>query len=49
MQTRSGDLYTGGLNEPKFMVDGTAFDGDWGRPQRHVRSYGLTFADEVGW
>ncbi len=24
---------SGGLGEPKFNVDGTAFDGDWGRPQ----------------
>lgn len=23
-----------GLGEPKFMVDGTRFNGDWGRPQR---------------
>lgn len=23
-----------GLGEPKFMVDGSAFTGDWGRPQR---------------
>lgn len=24
---------SGGLGEPKFDVDGSAFDGDWGRPQ----------------
>jgi glucoamylase len=30
----SGDLWTGGLNEPKFMADGSRFDGEWGRPQR---------------
>ena len=24
---------SGGLGEPKFHVDGTAFNGDWGRPQ----------------
>lgn len=24
---------SGGLGEPKFNVDGTAFDGSWGRPQ----------------
>jgi glucoamylase len=30
----SGDLWTGGLNEPKFHVDGSAFTGSWGRPQR---------------
>lgn len=23
-----------GLGEPKFMVDGTRFNGAWGRPQR---------------
>jgi glucoamylase len=34
LQTRSGDLWSGGLNEPKFTADGRAFDGDWGRPQR---------------
>ncbi|TYJ57790.1 hypothetical protein B9479_001400 [Cryptococcus floricola] len=30
----SGDLKTGGLNEPKFNVNGSAFNGNWGRPQR---------------
>jgi len=31
----SGGLSNGaGLAEPKFMPDGTAFTGDWGRPQR---------------
>ncbi|KAJ5714421.1 uncharacterized protein N7483_011602 [Penicillium malachiteum] len=30
----SGDLSTGGLGEPKFNVDMTAFTGSWGRPQR---------------
>ena len=30
----SGGLMTGGLSEPKFHVDGSQFDGDWGRPQR---------------
>ncbi|KAL7422578.1 glycoside hydrolase 15 protein [Cryptotrichosporon argae] len=34
VKTRSGELSTGGLNEPKFSVDGTAFNGEWGRPQR---------------
>ena len=24
---------SGGLGEPKFNIDGTAFNGDWGRPQ----------------
>ena len=39
MQTKanpSGDLWTGGLNEPKFHVDGSRFDEDWGRPQRYA-------------
>ena len=36
VKSRSGDLWTGGLNEPKFDVNGTAFEGDWGRPQRYV-------------
>ncbi|KAL4981624.1 Six-hairpin glycosidase-like protein [Aspergillus falconensis] len=30
----SGDLASGGLAEPKFNVDMTAFTGSWGRPQR---------------
>ncbi|KAI1794907.1 glucoamylase [Ganoderma leucocontextum] len=30
----SGSVSTGGLGEPKFNVDGTAFTGAWGRPQR---------------
>jgi glucoamylase len=30
----SGDFTSGGLGEPKFMVDGSAFTGNWGRPQR---------------
>jgi glucoamylase len=31
----SGDFSSGtGLGEPKFNVDGTAFTGAWGRPQR---------------
>ncbi|KAG9090988.1 hypothetical protein FRC07_011968, partial [Ceratobasidium sp. 392] len=30
----SGTLQTGGLGEPKFHVNETAFTGDWGRPQR---------------
>jgi glucoamylase len=34
LNTKSGDLWSGGLNEPKFMVDGETFDGEWGRPQR---------------
>lgn len=30
----SGDLWTGGLSEPKFQVSGEAFTASWGRPQR---------------
>ncbi|KAI0784823.1 glucoamylase [Abortiporus biennis] len=30
----SGSLTTGGLGEPKFNIDGSAFTGAWGRPQR---------------
>lgn len=30
----SGGPTTGGLGEPKFNVDKTAFTGSWGRPQR---------------
>ncbi|KAL1969255.1 hypothetical protein VTN77DRAFT_9447 [Rasamsonia byssochlamydoides] len=30
----SGGLSTGGLGEPKFNVNETAFTGAWGRPQR---------------
>ncbi|XHG08025.1 hypothetical protein AWENTII_011153 [Aspergillus wentii] len=30
----SGDLSSGGLGEPKFNADETAFTGSWGRPQR---------------
>lgn len=30
---QSGTFETGGLGEPKFNVDGTAFEGSWGRPQ----------------
>ncbi|KAF1915658.1 Six-hairpin glycosidase-like protein [Ampelomyces quisqualis] len=30
----SGEPDTGGLGEPKFKVDRTAFTGSWGRPQR---------------
>lgn len=29
----SGTFETGGLGEPKFNVDGSPFDADWGRPQ----------------
>ncbi|KAF9645775.1 glucoamylase [Thelephora ganbajun] len=30
----SGTVSTGGLAEPKFNIDETAFTGSWGRPQR---------------
>ncbi|TBU27148.1 glucoamylase [Dichomitus squalens] len=30
----SGSVSTGGLGEPKFNIDETAFTGSWGRPQR---------------
>ncbi|KIK68980.1 carbohydrate-binding module family 20 protein [Collybiopsis luxurians FD-317 M1] len=30
----SGDITTGGLGEPKFYINETAFTGPWGRPQR---------------
>ncbi|KAH8825016.1 glucoamylase [Flagelloscypha sp. PMI_526] len=30
----SGKAGTSGLGEPKFEIDGTAFTGPWGRPQR---------------
>lgn len=30
----SGGLSSGGLGEPKFNVDETAYTGSWGRPQR---------------
>lgn len=30
----SGSLSTGGLGEPKFNADSSAFTGAWGRPQR---------------
>ncbi|KAF8455792.1 Six-hairpin glycosidase-like protein [Kalaharituber pfeilii] len=29
----SGDYYTGGIGEPKFHVNGAAYDAGWGRPQ----------------
>lgn len=30
----SGSLSSGGLGEPKFNVDESAYTGAWGRPQR---------------
>jgi glucoamylase len=32
----SGTVSTGGLGEPKFNINETAFTGAWGRPQRGV-------------
>ena len=34
VENPSGGVSTGGLGEPKFNIDETAFNGDWGRPQR---------------
>ncbi|KAG9235112.1 glycoside hydrolase family 15 protein [Amylocarpus encephaloides] len=34
VQNPSGGLSSGGLGEPKFNADGSAFTGSWGRPQR---------------
>ena len=36
LDTPSGNLRNGGLNEPKYRVDGSVFTGPWGRPQRYV-------------
>ena len=36
LKTPSGNLQTGGLNEPKYEIDGRPFTGAWGRPQRYV-------------
>lgn len=33
----SGSIVTGGLGEPKFNIDGSAFTEPWGRPQRGER------------
>ncbi|KAJ7486155.1 glycoside hydrolase family 15 protein [Mycena galericulata] len=45
----SGTVSTGGLGEPKFNINETAFTGAWGRPQRDgpaLRSTALiTYAD----
>jgi glucoamylase len=30
----SGNVSTGGLGEPKFNIDETAYTGSWDRPQR---------------
>ncbi len=34
VRSESGDLWSGGLNEPKFHVDGKPIEEVWGRPQR---------------
>ncbi|KAJ3809548.1 glycoside hydrolase family 15 protein [Lentinula aff. lateritia] len=34
VENPSGNITTGGLGEPKFNIDLTAFTGSWGRPQR---------------
>ena len=45
----SGSVSTGGLGEPKFYINETAFEGAWGRPQRDgpaLRSTAIiTYAD----
>lgn len=33
VENRSGGPFNGGLGEPKFEVDGSAFEATWGRPQ----------------
>ncbi len=33
----SGSVSSGGLGEPKFNIDLSAFTGAWGRPQRGIR------------
>lgn len=35
----SGTVSTGGLAEPKYNVDMSAFTGGWGRPQRGTCPY----------
>lgn len=48
---RSGSFGTGGLGEPKFLIDGSPFEGDWGRPQNDgpaLRSIAfLTYANHI--
>ena len=39
----SGDIKTGGLGEPKYNIDESAFTLDWGRPQRGLTSPVLYF------
>ncbi|CEL55684.1 glucoamylase [Rhizoctonia solani AG-1 IB] len=49
---RSGSVSTGGLGEPKFNIDESAFTGDWGRPQRDGPALRattmITYANSVG-
>jgi hypothetical protein len=44
LDTPSGGYRTGGIGEPKFNVDHTAFTGNWGRPQRvcYIIEHGLS-------
>jgi glucoamylase len=35
----SGTISTGGLGEPKFYINETAFTGSWGRPQRGMYNF----------
>lgn len=48
----SGTVSTGGLGEPKFNIDETAFTGAWGRPQRDGPALRattmITYANSLG-
>lgn len=43
----SGTVSTGGLGEPKFNIDESAFTGAWGRPQRG-KQHGRFFSSRIG-
>ncbi|KAJ3747498.1 glycoside hydrolase family 15 protein [Lentinula detonsa] len=46
----SGNITTGGLGEPKFNIDLTAFEGSWGRPQRDGPALrAITLITYVNW
>lgn len=51
VSNRSGSFETGGLGEPKFLVDGSPFEDNWGRPQNDgpaLRSISfLTYANHI--
>ncbi|KDN39174.1 glycoside hydrolase family 15 protein [Tilletiaria anomala UBC 951] len=51
VESPSGTFETGGLGEPKFLVDGEPFTGSWGRPQNDgpaLRSLALlSYASQV--